>query len=90
MEGEYIHFDVFEMIEYTVAKYVDKIVSSKEDPSEWNLKELINMLNPIIPFKKIELTEDEKNLGDVSAFKERLQDEALQMYEVRCDEQFED
>ncbi|MBR6403131.1 MAG: preprotein translocase subunit SecA [Eubacterium sp.] len=89
LDGENMHETVREMIEDTVAAYVDKIASGESDPSEWDMKELSSMLNPIIPFGKIELTEEEKERGNVAKLKERLQKEALEMYEARCEEEFE-
>ena len=89
LDGENMHETVREMIEDTVAAYVDKIASGESDPSEWDMKELTSMLNPIVPFGKIELTDEEKDRGNVDKLKERLQKEALEMYEERCKEEFE-
>ena len=90
LDGENMHDTVREMIEDTVGDYVERIASSEADPSEWDMKELNAMLDPIVPFGKIELTEDEKNKGNANALKERLQKQALDLYEERCEEEFED
>ena len=89
LDGENMHETVREMISDTVGYYVSKIASGEADPSEWDMAELNAMLDPIVPFEKIELTEDELNKGNVEALKERLQEEALEMYEARCKEEFE-
>jgi preprotein translocase subunit SecA len=89
LDGENMHETVQEMIEDTVGVYVDKIASGESDPSEWDMKELTSMLNPIIPFGKIELTEEEKDRGNAEKLKKRLQEQALEMYEERCEAEFE-
>lgn len=89
LDGENMHETVREMIEDTVAAYVDRIASGESDPTEWDMNELSSMLNPIIPFGKIELTDEEKDRGNAEKLKKRLQDQALEMYEERCEAEFE-
>ena len=89
LDGENMHETVREMIEDTVAAYVDRIASGESDPTEWDMNELSSMLNPIIPFGKIELTDEEKDRGNAEKLKERLQKKALEMYEERCEAEFE-
>ncbi len=89
LDGENMHETIREMIEDTVGAYVDRIANSEVDPSDWDIKELNAMLEPIVPFDKIELTDRERERGDSKGLKERLQKEALEMYEERCDEEFE-
>ena len=89
LDGENMHETIREMIEDTVGAYVDRIANSEVDPSDWDIKELNAMLEPIVPFDKIELTDRERERGDSKGLKERLQKEALEMYEERCNEEFE-
>ena len=89
LDGENMHETVREMIEDTVAAYVDRIASGESDPTEWDMNELSSMLNPIIPFGKIELTDEEKDRGNAEKLKKRLQEQALEMYEERCEAEFE-
>ena len=84
-----MHDTVREMITDTVGSYVGRIASSEVDPSEWDMGELSAMLDPIVPFGKIQLTDEEKNKGNANALTKRLQDKALEMYEERCKEEFE-
>ena len=89
LDGENMHDTVREMITDTVGSYVGRIASSEVDPSEWDMGELSAMLDPIVPFGKIQLTDEEKNKGNANALTKRLQDKALEMYEERCKEEFE-
>ena len=89
LDGEDMHSTVKDMIRDTVGNFVDRVASNETDPSDWDIAELNEMIRPVIPFGKIELTESEKDKGAADKLKERLQEEALDMYEKRCAEEFE-
>lgn len=83
LDGESMRDVIYKMTQDVVEIYVDKTTSDETDSSEWEIESLNEMLVPIIPFGKIELTEDEKKKNDRNAFKQRLKEEATKLYEAK-------
>ncbi|MBR6172773.1 MAG: preprotein translocase subunit SecA [Eubacterium sp.] len=81
LDGENMRDTVVGMVRDTVGHYVDRVASTEIDPSGWDMQELNDILRPIIPLKPIELTEEEKGKNNPDDFKQRLQDEAVEIYE---------
>ena len=83
LNGENMRDVVFKMVLDTVEIYIDKHCSPELPPDEWEIEELNKTLIPIVPFEKIELTEDELQSGNIKAFKQRLKEEAAKIYEAK-------
>ncbi len=82
LDGESMHDVILKMIKDNINGCVDAVCSSEADPTEWNMVELDDMLKDIIPYEKqVELTEEEQKKGDIPAFKDRLYDEAVRIYD---------
>ncbi len=83
LDGESMRDVIFKMITDTVDSCVDHCISDDLDPEEWDLKELTQLLTPMIPIEPITLTEGEKKKGKVSELKQRLKAEATALYEAK-------
>ena len=83
LDGENMRDVVLKFIQDTVEKYIDTTCSSDLSPDAWEIEELNRLLIPIVPYEKIELTDEEKKSGDVKKFKQRLKEEAVRIYEAK-------
>ncbi len=89
LDGENMHDTVLNMVLDTVSAYVDKAASKEAPVQNWDIKELNDTLRPIVPLKPIVLTEDEKKKADPEVLKERLRNEAEELYKAK-EAEFED
>ncbi|MDE5966460.1 MAG: preprotein translocase subunit SecA [Lachnospiraceae bacterium] len=83
LDGESMRDVIFKMITETVDACVDHCISDDLAPEEWDLKELTQLLVPVIPIEPVTLTEEEKKKGKVSELKQRLKTEATKLYEAK-------
>ncbi|MCM1172793.1 MAG: preprotein translocase subunit SecA [Clostridium sp.] len=83
LDGESMRDVIFKMVLDTVETYIDKTCSPDLPANEWEIEELNRLLVPIIPFSRIELTEQEKKSGNLKEFKQRLKEEAAKIYESK-------
>ncbi len=83
LDGENMRDVVLKFIQDTVEKYIDTTCSSDLSPDAWEIEELNRLLIPIVPYEKIELTDEEKKSGDVKKLKQRLKEEAVRIYEAK-------
>ena len=81
LDGENMHDVVLKMIKDDISYCVDVVCSAETTPEEWNQTELDDMIRNIIPYENpVVLTEDELRKGNISAIKDRLYDEAVDLY----------
>ena len=81
LDGEDMHEVILKMLKDDINACVDTVCSSEAAPEEWNIVELDNMIREIIPFTEpIALTEHEIKKGDTEELKERLYNEAVELY----------
>ena len=86
LDGEDMHEVILKMIKDDVNSCVDQVCSGESHPENWNITELDDMLRNIIPYPEhIQLKDNEKD-GDITALKERLTDEALDLYKKKEEE----
>ncbi len=87
LDGEDMHEVILKMIRDDIAGCVDQVCSTESDAAEWNIAELDDMLRSIIPYEKpIALTEDEAKKGDIQSLKDRLYNEAAELYKKKEEE----
>ena len=89
LDGENMKDSVLHMIKETISEYVNQCASEDAAPEEWDMDTLNTELRPIIPFGKIELSQEEIQAGKPELLAERLQDEAVEMY-AQKEKEFED
>ena len=83
LDGDNMRDVVLKFMQDTVEKYIDTTCSSDLSPDAWEIEELNRLLIPIVPYERIELTEEERKSGDVNKLKQRLKEEAVKIYEAK-------
>ena len=84
LDGENMRDTIISMIKAVVDKFVSLCISDEQPCSEWDINELNQILLPVVPLKKIELTDEElsKRIKKDDLL-ERLQKEAIELYEAK-------
>ncbi len=81
LDGEDMHEVILKMMKDTISSCIDIVCSDETAPEEWNMVELDNMLKETIPYKEtIQLSDEEMKKGDTKKLKERLYNEAVELY----------
>ena len=79
LDGDDMRDTIISMIEELVEKYVNMVIGDDQGPSEWNLKELNEILIPMIPVKPI----TGEGCGSKQELIQNLKEEALRLYETK-------
>ncbi len=82
LNGENMRDVIFKMIQDQVESAVDMCVSEEVEKEDWNLKELNEILLPIIPLKKIRMT-DLNGIETDKELKQYLKEQAVRLYEAK-------
>ncbi len=83
LDGESMRDTIYKMITDVVEHYVNSIINDDALPEEWDLAELNNVLRPIIPMKKIVLTEEQIKHMKKDELLQQLKEEAVKVYEEK-------
>jgi preprotein translocase subunit SecA len=83
LDGESMRDTIYRMITDTVEDTVNTCISDDQLPEEWDLEELNNMLLPIIPLKRIELSKDPTKEIKKADLIQQLKEEAVKLYEAK-------
>ena len=84
LDGENMRDTIISMIKAVVDKFVSLCISDEQPCSEWDINELNQILLPVVPLKKIKLTDEELSKRIKKAdLLERLQKEAIELYEAK-------
>ena len=83
LDGEDMRGGVYKMMLDTVEDCVDRAIGEDQNPDEWDLEELNELLLPIIPIDRVTLTEDETTSGNRNELKHRLKEETTKLYELK-------
>ncbi len=81
LNGESMRDAIYKMLTDTVENTVDTLIGDDQDPEEWDLKGLIEILLPAIPLKPI--TPDRVNGKKKNELKHMLKEEAVKLYELK-------
>ena len=79
LDGDDMRDTIISMIDELVEKYVNMIIGDDQGPSEWNLKELNEILIPMIPVKPV----TGEGCGSKQELIQNLKEEALRLYETK-------
>jgi len=82
LNGENMRDVIFNMIQQQVEKAVDTCISGEVEKEDWDLRELNELLLPIIPMKKIRM-EDIDSIKDGNELKQYLKEIAVRLYEAK-------
>ena len=79
LDGDDMRDTIISMIDELVEKYVNMVIGDDQGPSEWNLKELNEILIPMIPVKPV----TGEGCGSKQELIQNLKEEALRIYESK-------
>ncbi len=82
LNGENMRDVIFKMIQDQVEKAVDTCISGEIEREDWNLRELNELILPIIPLKKIR-KEDIASIKTDKELKQYLKEQAVHLYEAK-------
>jgi len=83
LDGDNMRDLILKMITDTVENAVDMSISDDQSPDKWDLKELNNLLLPVIPLKPVILNDDQKKSMKKNELKHNLKEEAIKLYETK-------
>ncbi|SFB76731.1 preprotein translocase subunit SecA [Butyrivibrio sp. YAB3001] len=81
LDGESLRDSIYKMITDIVEANVETVVGEENDPDNWNLQELNELLLPTVPLKKI--TRGRIDNLTKSGLKQQLKEEAVKLYEAK-------
>ncbi len=81
LNGESMRDSILKMVQDIVDNAVDTVVSDDAAPADWDLKELNEILLPIIPLERIAL--DRIHTQKKNSLKQQLKEEAVKLYEAK-------
>ncbi len=83
LDGDDMRDTIIDMIEESVDKYVNTVIGDDQIPEEWNLKELNDILIPLIPMEPVTFDpERDKHMTKASLIQD-LKERALHIYESK-------
>lgn len=83
LDGENMRDTIYKMITDVVEHYVNSIISDDLAAEEWDIQELNKTLLPIIPMKKIVLTEQQEKHMRKDELLQQLKEAAVKAYEAK-------
>ena len=83
LDGDNMRDTIYKMITDVVEKCVNSVISDDTAAEEWDIHELNNILRPIIPVKKIKLSEEQVKHITKAELIQQLKEEAVKVYEAK-------
>ncbi|SKA66652.1 preprotein translocase subunit SecA [Eubacterium uniforme] len=83
LDGENMRSSVIKMIDDTIDKNIDTVISSDINPNDWDVGELNHLLIPIFPFDKDEILKIEEDASSVDELKKNVKEAAHKLYEAK-------
>jgi len=83
LDGESMRDTIYRMITDTVEGSVNVCISDDQLPEEWDLVELNNLILPIIPLPRIELTQEQTKRLKKDDLMQQLKEDAVKLYEAK-------
>ena len=74
---------IYRMISDIVENTVNTVIGDDQTPDSWNLKELNDMLLPIIPMEPVTLTKEELEKTGKKELMQSLKERAVKLYESK-------
>lgn len=81
LDGDNMRDVILKMVTDIVENSVDMSVSDEQDPEDWDLKELNQLLLPIIPLRPVTL--EDHQVSKKNELKHMLKEEAIKLYEAK-------
>ena len=83
LDGNDMRDDIVGMIEEVVEKYVNRVIGDDQEPQQWNLLELNEVMIPMIPIEPVTAEWVQKENMTKNDLIQRLKEEALRIYESK-------
>lgn len=83
LDGDNMRDTIYKMITDVVEKCVNSVISNDASAEDWDIHELNNLLIPIIPIKKIKLTQDQIKHMTKAELIQQLKEDAVKVYEAK-------
>ena len=83
LDGENMRSSVIKMIDDTIDKNIDTVISADINPNDWDVGELNHLRIPIFPFDKEEILKIEEDAKDVNELKKNVKEAAYKLYEAK-------
>ncbi len=83
LDGESMRDTIYKMITDVVERVVGAIINADAPAEEWDINELNNVLLPIVPMKKIALTDEQMKHMKKDELLQQIKEEAVKVYEAK-------
>ena len=81
LDGESMRDTIYRMLTDTVEESVNTSISDDQNPEEWDVAELNNLVLPIIPLPKIQISDDRMKNMKKNDLLQQLKEDAVKLYE---------
>jgi preprotein translocase subunit SecA len=83
LDGESMRDTIYRMITDTVEDSVNTCISDDQTPDQWDLKELNNLLLPVIPLPKVNFPGDQLQSMKKNDLIQQLKEDSVKLYEEK-------
>ena len=83
LDGESMRDTIYKMITDEVENCVNSVIPEDGSAEDWDVRELNNVLLPIIPLKRIQLDDEMLKHGTREDLAQKLKEEAVKVYEAK-------
>ncbi len=83
LDGDDMRDTIIDMIEESVDKYVNMVIGDDQIPEDWNLKELNDILIPLIPMEPVTFDPERDKHMTKAGLIQDLKERALHIYESK-------
>ncbi len=83
LNGESMRDTIYRMVTDTVESCVNTCISDDQNPDNWDLNELNELLLPIVPLPKIEFNQDQRRGLMKDNLVQQLKEDAVKLYEEK-------
>ena len=83
LDGENMRESIYKMIMDTVEKNVNHCIEDDQNPEDWDMQELNQLMLPIIPMEPIVLSDDEMKHISKKELIQKLKEKAVSCYEAK-------
>ena len=74
---------IYKMISDVVERMVNRVISDDQDPEEWDIHELNEILLPVIPMPEVKLSDEEMKHMKKKELIQKLKEIAVKLYEEK-------
>ncbi|WP_310601961.1 preprotein translocase subunit SecA [Anaerosporobacter sp.] len=83
LDGESMRDAIYKMVTDNVEKFVNRSISDDQLPEDWDLEELNELLLPVIPIERVELSKEDLETMKKDTLIQELKEKAVKLYETK-------